>query len=137
MQTRNYPGRYDSLDKIREFVVRAADQAGLDKPAVYAVELAVDEACCNIIDHAYGGEDIGDIECSIVPLDNGLKVILRDHGRPFDISRVPAPELNVPLSKLKTRGVGLYLMKNMMDVIDYVAAAEGGGNVMTMIKYKR
>lgn len=136
MQTRKYPGRYDSLDKIREFVVRAADQAGLDKPAVYAVELAVDEACCNIIDHAYGGEDIGDIECTVVAIKDGVKVVLRDHGRPFDMSKVPDPELGLPLEKLKTRGVGLYLMKNMMDEIDYVASP-AEGNVMTMIKYKR
>jgi serine/threonine-protein kinase RsbW len=133
MKTVTFPGRYESLAKVSEFVVRAAQKAELDEKAIYAVELAVDEACSNIIDHAYGGEGIGEMQCSVVINKGELTVILRDQGRPFIPEDIPDPMLNVPLPKLKPRGVGLYLMRKMMDDISYEPSTESG-NVLTMVK---
>ena len=62
MTTTVFPGRYESLSAIRDFVVNVAKGAGFKDFDLYAVELAVDEACSNIIEHAYGGENKGDIE---------------------------------------------------------------------------
>ncbi|MGD9092019.1 MAG: ATP-binding protein [Anaerolineales bacterium] len=136
MKTVTFPGRYDSLAKVSEFIVQAARKAELDDKAVYAVELAVDEACSNIIDHAYGGEGIGDMQCSVLINKGELTVILRDQGQPFNPEDIPDPTLNVPLQKLKPRGAGLYLMRKMMDEIFYAPSTESG-NVLTMKKRKR
>jgi serine/threonine-protein kinase RsbW len=136
MQTVTFPGQYENLAKISEFVTGAARAAGLDSAGIYGVELAVDEACANIIDHAYGGEGIGDIECSVEILDNGLKIILRDQGRSFDPDQVKPPDLGVPLEELKPRGVGLYLMRKMVDEVHY-QAGQGGMNVWTLVKRKK
>lgn len=133
MDTQVFPGRYDSLAKISQFVVKAAREAGLDDRAVYAVELAVDEACTNIIEHAYGGEGRGDLVCSVQVKNNELQITLNDRGRPFDPDKVPQPLLNQPLSKVKSRGVGIYLMSRMMDDIRYNSSPEQG-NTLTMIK---
>jgi serine/threonine-protein kinase RsbW len=132
MQTVTYPGSFESLAKISDFVTQAARAAGLDDSAVYGVELAVDEACSNIIDHAYGGEGVGDIQCSVEILENGLKIILRDNGRSFDPAKVRTPKLNAPLKDVKRRGVGLFLMHKMMDEVHYEATPNG--NVWTMVK---
>lgn len=136
MQTVIFPGRYEWLAKIGEFVVKAAKSAGLNDANVYAVELAVDEACCNIIDHAYGGEGIGDVQCSVKITEEGLTVILRDSGRPFDPASVPTPQLNVPLEELNSSGIGFFLMGKMMDEIHYEYSPEAG-NVLTMVKRKK
>jgi serine/threonine-protein kinase RsbW len=136
MQTVTFPGQYDNLAKISEFVTGAARAAGLDSAGIYAVELAVDEACANIIDHAYGGEGIGEIECSVEILENGLKIILRDQGKSFDPEQVNPPKLGVPLEDLKPRGVGLYLMKKMVDEVHYQAGLEGH-NVLMLVKRKK
>jgi len=133
MRTSKFPGRYDSLVKVSEFIVQAAKDAGLANAETYAVELAVDEACCNIIDHAYGGEGKGELECSVIVNEGELTVILRDKGQPFDPESISAPELNVPLEQLKPRGVGLYLMRKLMDEIDYKFSTNSG-NILTMIK---
>ena len=133
MKTVIFPGRYESLAKVSEFVVQAAQKAELDDKAVYAVELAVDEACSNIIDHAYGGESIGEMQCSVLINKGELTVILRDQGRPFNPEDIPDPNFNVPLKDLKSRGAGLYLMRKMMDEISYMPSTESG-NVLTMIK---
>jgi len=135
MRTRKFPGKYESLEKIRRFVVQTAEDAGLDQSAVYAVELAVDEACCNIIDHAYGEEGVGDIICSIADEPSVIRIVLEDKGLPFDPSKVPAPQLNLPLEKLKMRGVGFFLMQKLMDEI-YYQSSPTSGNVMTLVKHK-
>ncbi len=128
-----FPGRYDSLEKISEFVVQAAKEAGLDSKAVYAVELSVDEACCNIIDHAYGGEGIGDMQCSVQIQPGQLTVILRDQGEPYNPDDVPEPKMNVPLEELKLGGAGVFLIKNLMDEVHY-RSEPGLNNVLTLIK---
>lgn len=128
-----FPGRYDSLEKIAEFVTRAARQAGLADDDVYAVELSVDEACSNIIDHAYGGEDRGEINCCTEVEPDCLQVTLHDHGRSFDPTKITIPICDVPISKLKERGAGLFLMRCLMDEIRYEADPEKG-NVMILEK---
>ena len=133
MDTVTFPGRYDSLASISNFVEAAAEQAGLDHKATYEVQLAVDEACCNIIDHAYGGEGIGDIRCTVKVAKDALTIVLVDRGRPYSPEKVAPPQLNVPISKVKPRGVGLYLMRKMMDQVSYETTPEAT-NVLTMVK---
>ena len=134
MKTKTFPGNYQSLSKISKFVVEAAQEAGLDEQEIYEVDLAVDEACCNIIDHAYGGEDRGEMQCSVEIRENSLTVILKDRGRPFDPSRVPLPVYNVPIQQLKRRGVGFFLMHKVMDELHFESSSENG-NTLVMVKY--
>lgn len=136
METVSFPGSFESLPRVSEFVGKAAQRAGLSNKAVYAVQLAVDEACSNIIDHAYGGENRGEMICSVIVNEEGLTVILRDRGRPFNPQTVPDPQVNLPLEKLKPRGVGIYLMRKMVDEVRYEYSPEGG-NVLTLIKRKK
>ncbi len=135
MPTVTFPGDFESLAKISEFVTRAARDAGLNNSDIYAVELAVDEACSNIIDHAYGGEGRGDIECSVDTSDQVLIITLRDFGRSFNPDSIKPPQLNAPLKKVKPRGVGLYLIQRMMDEVHYKTSPDSG-NQLTMVKRK-
>jgi serine/threonine-protein kinase RsbW len=134
-KTRKFPGNYKSLAKISHFVEQAIKQAGLNARDAYSVKLAIDEACCNIIDHAYGGEDKGDIECFWRVEADCLHIELRDHGNPFNPENVPSPQFDVPLENLKERGAGFYLMKKLMDSVDYQYKTETG-NLMTLEKRK-
>jgi serine/threonine-protein kinase RsbW len=135
METVSFPGRFESLPKISEFVSNAAKSAGLSDKAIYAVQLAVDEACSNIIDHAYGGEDRGSMECSVIVDDEALIIILRDRGDPFNPQNIPDPQVNIPLEQLKPRGVGVFLMRKMVDEVQYEYSPEGG-NILTLVKRK-
>ncbi|MEA4910231.1 MAG: ATP-binding protein [Chloroflexi bacterium] len=135
IRTATFTGRYDSLRLIAAFVRKAAEDAGLDTTSVYMVETAVDEACSNIIEHAYGGEDIGDIEitCQIHPY--GLKVILLDYGKSFNPGEIPEPKIDVPLEERESHGLGLFFMQKMMDEIQFEFSEENG-NVLSMTKFK-
>jgi anti-sigma regulatory factor (Ser/Thr protein kinase) len=135
MPTKTFPGRYTSLAEISEFVARAAQEAGLDSKGVYAVKLAVDEACTNIIEHGYGGESSGKIECSCDVDRHALTIKLRDWGTAFDPDAVPEPNFNLPLEELQVRGAGLYLMRKLMDDVQFFFQ-EKKGNLLVMVKKK-
>ncbi len=134
MPTTTFPGQFDSLGKISDFVQGVSDAAGLNASEAYAVQLAVDEACTNIIEHAYGGEGVGAIECTCEPTSDGLCIVLRDHGRPFNPDAVPEPKIGAPLEEVKPRGLGVFFMRKMMDEV--IFTFEQGENVLTMLKRK-
>ena len=136
MATATFSGHFESLAGIRKFVFQAASDAGFDEKEIYAVELAVDEACSNIIEHAYGGEGIGDIECTCNDLKYGLEIILKDDGKPFDPEKVSHPDFSVPLDEIKPRGAGLFLIRNMMDDVNF-EFSQKNGNVLRMVKRKK
>ena len=133
-QTHTFPGQFGSLAAICEFVTRAAEAADLDARAVYAVQMAVDEACTNIIEYAYGGEGRGDIECTCQTNDDGLSIILRDQGSPFDPECIPEPDRDATIQECKIGGLGLYFMRQLMDKVNFEFT--DSGNILTMVKHK-
>ena len=135
MATAKFSGRFESREGIRKFVSEAASNAGFDDKDIYAVELAVDEACSNIIEHAYGGEGKGEIICTCNDINNGLEIILRDDGKRFDPEGVSPPDFSVELDKLEPHGAGLYLIRNMMDDVDFKFSKDAG-NELRMVKRK-
>ncbi len=132
--TKRFPGRFTSLDAIREFAAQAAREAGLSDGDVYAIQLAVDEACSNIIEHAYGGEDRGEIECHCAVGPEQLIVVLRDQGARFDAASVPEPDLTGDLDERQTGGLGLYLIRHLVDDVRF--ESDASGNVVTLVKRK-
>lgn len=133
VQSATFPGRFESLAEIGDFVTRAAEAAGFDARGVYAVQLAVDEACSNIIQHAYGGQDRGVIDCTCRVLPEALVIVLKDHGRPFDPEAVPAPDLKASLEERQGGNLGLYFMRELMDEVHFDRTSDAF-NVLTMIK---
>jgi serine/threonine-protein kinase RsbW len=134
-QTKSFPGQFDSLAGVGQFVTRAATAAGFDQTAIYAVEMAVDEACTNIIEHAYEGEERGDIECTCQDSPGELTVTLRDFGRPFDPASVPEPNIHARLEERREGGLGLFLMRKLMDEVHFEFTSDAG-NVLTLVKRK-
>jgi serine/threonine-protein kinase RsbW len=130
------PASFTSLDKIRDYFSQAASEAGFNEEDVFEVQLAVDEAASNIIDHAYEGECESDIECGYELLKDGLKLNLHDHGKPFDPEKVELPDIISDPTRRKKGGLGLYFMRQMMDEVSFSFSGDGG-NDLTMIKRRR
>jgi serine phosphatase RsbU (regulator of sigma subunit)/putative methionine-R-sulfoxide reductase with GAF domain/anti-sigma regulatory factor (Ser/Thr protein kinase) len=108
----------------------------MDDSETYAVELSVDEACTNIIEHAYQGENRGDIECTCESNEVCLTFVIRDHGKPFDPSTVVTPDLNADIDNRAVGGLGVFLMKQLMDDVHFEPLGEAG-NVLTMLKRRK
>jgi serine/threonine-protein kinase RsbW len=128
-----FDANFDNLDEIREIVAEAARQVGFSDKEIYAIQLAADEASSNIIEHAYAGVKGGKLEIDISTSDTKLKIIMRDHGKPFDPASVPEPNVKADLSERKIGGLGMYLMRKLMDEVSYESSPETG-NILTMIK---
>ena len=139
-RTVTFPAQFGYLVAVRGFVAQEAEACGLSPESVYAVQLAVDEAFTNIIEHAFGGESQENIECCCQGNQEGLKIILRDCGHSFDPERVPWPDLESDLRHRKVGGLGLYLIRKLMDEVQYKyippAAGVQGCNVLIMVKHK-
>ncbi len=123
----------ESLAEISDFVVRSARAAGLDDKGTWEVQLAVDEAATNIILHAYRDGEEGPITVHAEVKGGEFVVCLHDHGVPFNPASVPDPDLHSPLEERKTGGLGLYLMRKLMDRVEF-HFDEDGYNVVTLAK---
>ncbi|MFQ5613931.1 MAG: ATP-binding protein [Anaerolineae bacterium] len=128
-------GEYRNLARISDFVGQIAENMGFSSGAIHAIQMAVDEACTNAIDHAYGGEGKGDLELICEPLPDALRITLCDRGQPFDPVAVPEPDISAPLEKRKERGLGLFLMRRLMDEVSF-SFDEKRGNRLVMIKHR-
>lgn len=135
MRTEIFQAEFNNLDRIRDFVAQAALDAGLGDEEIYAVQLAVDEAATNIIEHAYRDIVGGQIEITCYRRTDGLAVILRDHGVSFDPSRIRQPNLKAKLSRRTVGGLGVHLIHQLMDEVRY-QSEPGVGNVLTLFKRK-
>jgi len=133
MSTKHFSCSLSNLEKICDFIAHCASEAGLDETEVYAVQLAVDEASTNIIEHGYGQECPSRIDITCEPVEDGVKVVIYDDAAPFDPTSIPEPEINVSLEEVKPRGLGIYLMRKMMDEVCYESDPDKG-NTLTMIK---
>jgi serine/threonine-protein kinase RsbW len=133
MESLTVPATLDSLALISDFVTDATKQAGLDEHAAWQVQLAVDEAATNVIQHGYGEGAPGEIDLSWRVEDGQLIVKLRDRGRRFDPDNVPVPDITSPLEERQAGGLGIYLMGRLMDSVQFEFDDERG-NLLTMSK---
>lgn len=136
MQSVQFSAKFEFLDEIREFVGDIARAGGFGDKDVYNIQLAADEAASNIIEHAYEGVSDGVLELSCGVNGQTLTIILVDHGESFDPSEIPLPDLKADLSERKIGGLGIFLMRKLMDEVRY-EVKPNKNNVLTMIKRKR
>lgn len=136
MQTRQFTAKFEYLDEIRDFVGEVAQSGGFNDKDVYNIQLSTDEAASNIIEHSYEGVSDGVLEISCGLKGSAITIILVDHGESFDPSEVPMPNLKADLSERKIGGLGLFLMRKLMDEVHYDADPKNNRNTLTLIKRK-
>jgi anti-sigma regulatory factor (Ser/Thr protein kinase) len=117
------------LGEVRRQVEAFAHRAGCDEETVTHVMLAVDEALTNIIRHAYGYRDDEQIDLVADVTEGRLRIAIRDYGPRVDPSQIQSRDL----SEIRPGGLGVHIMGQCMDSVDY-EPADGGGTVLTMWK---
>ena len=136
MKSVQFAAKFEFLDEIREFVGEIARVGGFTDKDVYNIQLATDEAASNIIEHAYEKIADGILELSCGVREDLITIVLIDHGESFDPSEIPLPDLKADLSDRKIGGLGIFLMRKLMDDVHY-EVKPGKGNILTMTKRKR
>jgi serine/threonine-protein kinase RsbW len=132
MVTMRWQADVDQLGAIRDFVAEASRSLGAGERAVLDLQLAVDEICSNSVRHGYGGRE-GQIEVTVERTGQSIEVVIRDWGRAFDPAQVPQPALDIPLEQRSLGGLGLYLVRQVMDDVRF-EFDEDRGNSVTMVK---
>lgn len=135
MESAQFAAKFEYLDEIRDFVGDIARAGGFGDKDIYNIQLAADEAASNIIEHAYEGVSNGLLELSCEVRNSSIIIIMVDHGDSFDPSAIPLPDLKADLSERKIGGLGIFLMRKLMDEVHY--ESKSTGNILTMIKRKR
>jgi serine/threonine-protein kinase RsbW len=129
------PGMQERVPDVCDFVVAAARRAGLNERAVYHCQMAVDEACTNIIEHGFLAKGhTGQIEIVCRDDDDSYRISIIDDSAPFDPLDHAEPDPNTPLSEREPGGWGIYFIKKMMDEAHY--AFVDGSNRLTIAKQK-
>ena len=128
------PSQTDNLELIRDFVSKVSEKVGFQDDDVDKIRIAVDEACTNVVKHAYekeGEDHIG----VIIKIDyQKLAIIVTDRGKGFDPTSMELPQMEAYLAELRVGGLGIYLIKTLMDEVDY-DIQPGVRNEVRMVKY--
>ena len=133
MPKMTFPAQFEFLDEIREFVAEIAREGGFNDKEIYSLQLAADEAASNIIEHACEDLPDADFDVTCDMYGDTLTITMRDTGKPFNPSNVRQPNLKADLSERKIGGLGLYLMRKLMDEVHYISNPITG-NLLTMTK---
>jgi len=128
--------RGENLQAFRDFIENACRRAGIEQSAAFDLKLAVDEACSNIIEHGYAGNESGPIGVSFDAQGEQVVVAIVDRGRPFDPKTVRPPDLDSRWQDRRVGGLGWYLMSRSVDRISYDSDPKRG-NRLTLVKKVR
>ena len=118
--------------RMGELAARFGAEAQLSEDDVMTVNLVLDEIVANVIENAY--DDDGEHEIHVSLARDGDRITLRveDDGRPFDPLQAPPPNLDLPIEEREAGGLGLHIVRSIMDAVEY--ERRDGRNVLTMRK---
>jgi serine/threonine-protein kinase RsbW len=134
--TLHVPSSTQNLAIIREFVTNVGVQAGLGEDDVAKLELAVDEACTNVIEHAHGGDITKDVVVRATFDEKTLRIEVVDSGAGFDPACIPEDGVERLVAQRRSGGLGLRVMRSLMDEVSY-EIVPGNTNRLRMTKRLR
>lgn len=117
--TLTVPSSTENLALIRDFVTSVGRQARMSDVDISNLELAVDEACANVIEHAYGHDRTKEVTIRAIFDENEMRISVIDSGRGFDPSQVQSETLDQLINERKSGGLGMRLIKTLMDDVRY------------------
>jgi serine/threonine-protein kinase RsbW len=127
------PSSTENLSMIRDFVKSIGTQAGMGDMDLSRLELAVDEACANVMEHAYDADSTKEVSIRAIVDDNSVQIEVVDSGKGFDPAAVEQLRLEELVSAKRTGGLGMRLMKSFMDEVHY-EMQPGIKNELKMVK---
>jgi serine/threonine-protein kinase RsbW len=120
------------IERVVEFAERFGEEHQLPAELVMTMHLVLDELVANIINHGYDDTAEHQIHVTLALDDSVLGIRVEDDGRPFDPLEAPPPDLDLPLEERPVGGLGIHIVRSVMDTVEY--QRNGDRNVLIMRK---
>lgn len=130
-------GTPHALPAIRQLVVESAERCRFGDEDVAKIEMAVGEACSNIVEHAYRTlpPPPPDLEVTVHEYNDRLEILILDYSTiNFPVDQNPGLPLDDYIETQQRRGLGLYIIKNFVDFVEHRFIC-GQGNELRLVKY--
>jgi anti-sigma regulatory factor (Ser/Thr protein kinase) len=123
------------LSKVRDLVRRGVEQGNFPLDQLNRLQIAVDEAVTNIIEHGYADKprDVAAIDITLAVDAHCFRIDIVDHGERFPVDELADVDIAAHVAAGRSGGLGVFLMRRIMDQVDYHFRA-GQPNRLTMIK---
>lgn len=130
VETLKFPSDPATLSEMRRRIRDMVTSVGATAELTEAIEVALNEACMNVIQHGYGGNTRGDYELRVIHNKNRHAMIfeLLDHAPPADRTKIKSRSLE----DIRPGGLGVYFIQQLMDEMEFRTPPEGYGNLLYM-----
>ncbi len=129
------PSSTRHLAQVRKFVYKHARTAEMNEKHAGHLQMAVDEACANIIEHAYQGDPNEKVNLTLTIHPDSIVVRIRDQGLSFDLDAYCRPNVMELTRKRKSGGLGVDMIQKVMDKVEYLHG--DGFNEIRLVKFLR
>lgn len=125
----------ENLRTVTDFCQSVGKRLNLDEKTLFQLDLAIEEAAANVVEHAYMPGSPGEMMLCIESIPDAIRLTLTDWGIPFDPDKVTPFDIHAPIETRIRGGMGLHFIHSLMDDVQRQAApSPGGANTLTLIK---
>jgi serine/threonine-protein kinase RsbW len=124
--------KLSELDRVAAMIDRFGEEHKLPAKVVFALNLALDELITNSIKYGYKEDGEHIIAISLTYAPGEVTLLVEDDGNPFNPLDASEPDIQCPVEKRQVGGLGIHLLRSLMDRIDY--ERRQGKNVVRIIK---
>ena len=124
--------RLEEIGRLAEAVEAFGAAHQLPDAVVFAFNLSLDEVVTNVISYAFPDVQEHPIDVRLSLVGGVVQAEVTDSGRPFNPIDVPTPDLDAPIDERRIGGLGIHIVREMMDTLDYVR--EGDRNILRLTK---
>lgn len=129
-KTLNLHNDVNEVPMLGEWMEVTGEQLGLPMSTVFQLNLALEEAFVNVVDYAYPGKNGMPVQLNMDGKGETLIFTLIDEGEPFDPTTLEEPDTSLPAEERPIGGLGVFLVKQIMDEVRY--ERQGTRNILTM-----
>jgi serine/threonine-protein kinase RsbW len=116
---RRFPNRLEDLGRVTEEAMRFIGERGVEGQAAYLANLAIEEMVTNILKYGYDDAGGHEILLRLEVCSGALHLVLEDDGHEFNPLNAPAPDLDCPVEERAIGGLGIHLIRQMAERLDY------------------
>ena len=128
----SFPADKKEVGRVVDFINGFLEKKDMNSKIISQIDIAVDEICSNIFNYAYKDKK-GQVLVEISYKDNAITIRFVDTGVKFNPLEKEDPDVNLSLQERKVGGLGIYLVKQLMDDVKYEYSPKKE-NILTVIK---